>query len=272
MHSNDLRHPQELSALSKPEAQHQQLLDGLHSIDASLKALIQGRAPFYQTVAISATVPIDLDYRDRKYVFIYSPNALTLSLEDLGTIALAANTWTNISFAPGTRIYATGQATRMYVGIKQTDDLLAGNGALESGGILASMQTDFAELLLDTDNVASILTQVTNRKVQQGAVGGSGYSYVWGMQQSLANQNIPAGVGTTVVKASAGSLATIVILTTGTAALQIFDNVNAGTGQMLWQSVAAPAQGTVINIFGAAIYGITALGQVGSPQAIVYFS
>lgn len=161
MRNNGIPHPQEIAALSKPDAQHAQLLDGLHSINASLKALMLGREPFYQTVAISATVPIDLDYRDRKHIFIYSANALILSVEDLGSVTLSANTWTNMSFAPGTRIYATGQATVVYVAIKQTDDPMdaaggsSGGGAVTaaSGSYVAGFSPDITGILTDTADI-----------------------------------------------------------------------------------------------------------------------
>ncbi len=118
------KHPLATPALSKADMQHQEVVGRLDTLNKSVRQLVEGRAPFNATVAISATVPIDLDYRDRKHIFIFSVNSLTLSLEDLGTLALSANTWTNISFQPGLRIFAQSQATTVYVAIKQTDETI----------------------------------------------------------------------------------------------------------------------------------------------------
>lgn len=94
----------------------------LRSLEKSNDLAVTGRSPFRKTVMISATTPVVLDYRDRKFVFIYSANSLTLTLEDLGTIALAANAWVNISFQPGMFIYAQSQVANVPVFICCTDD------------------------------------------------------------------------------------------------------------------------------------------------------
>jgi hypothetical protein len=91
------------------------------------------RKPFDEMVGISAVTPIVLDYRERKHIFIYSVNALVLSLEDMGTMSLAANTWTDISFRPGLYVYAPAQSTTTaYVSVKQTDDPPATNPQIKS--------------------------------------------------------------------------------------------------------------------------------------------
>ncbi len=90
--------------------------------------------------------------------------------------------------------------------------------------------------------------------------------------QSMFNKNVPAGAGTTVVKAGSGVLATIVILAAGTASLSIFDNASAGSGQPLFITPATTSLGQIFTINGAALNGITALGATGSPQAMIYYS
>ena len=90
------------------------------------KLIEQGkeRPPFYQTVMISATVPWTVTYRNRKHIFIYSANALTLTLEDLGTVAVAANTWVNVGFQPGMQIFAQGQVNPVPLYVRQTDEVI----------------------------------------------------------------------------------------------------------------------------------------------------
>jgi hypothetical protein len=79
------------------------------------------RRSFDEMVAISASIPIVLDYRERKHIYIFSAQSLTLSLEDMGQIALTPGTWEEISFRPGLNIYAIGQTATVYVAVKQTE-------------------------------------------------------------------------------------------------------------------------------------------------------
>ena len=103
-------------------------LEHIHSDINTLKKLYDERtghrAPFDIMIGLSSTVGWSLDYRDRKYVFIFSAQTLSLNLGDLGNLNLPAGTWTNISFRPGTIITATGQTNLVYVAIKQSDDSL----------------------------------------------------------------------------------------------------------------------------------------------------
>lgn len=303
------QHLQEIAVLSKPDAQHQQVLDGLHSINASLKALIVGRDPFYQTVAISTTVPIDLDYRDRKHFFIFSQNALILTLEDLGTLPLSAGAWTNLNFAPGTRIFAQAQATVVYVGIIQTDEILTTTGALESGGVLTSMLTDFAELLLDTDNLAGILTQTTTTATDMAELL-LDTDNLASMQSQLAklifdgnqylkttilngpnalniaangavyntpatnNASVPTGAGNTVIKNSAGAITSIVVTAAGTGAGNVigYDNATTNSGTPLAVIPATVSVGQQYQVNGWAKNGITFANVLNGPVFTVFFS
>ena|SRR5258708_2923341 len=98
----------------------------IHSAIDTLKKLYDERtnhrAPFDTMIGISATQSWSLDYRDRKYVFVFSAQTLSLGMGDLGNVNLPAGTWTNISFRPGTIITAVGQTGLVYIAIKQSDD------------------------------------------------------------------------------------------------------------------------------------------------------
>lgn len=119
---HDYQPGNEYPANMSPSAFYQEALRLLSSIEKTNRDAAYGRDPFNAMVGISATVPIILDYRNRKHILIFSANSLTLTLEDLGTFALSANTWTNISFPPGLRVFASGQVATVYVAIKQTDE------------------------------------------------------------------------------------------------------------------------------------------------------
>ncbi len=148
------------------EQQEQQaILERLDKVLASLKARIEGRSPFQKVVMVSATTPIVLDYRDRKFVYLYSANALTLSLEDLGTIAIPANTWINISFSPGLFIYAQGQVANVPVFLKQTDDALSTDTMSLVAGTTVSLTAN------QSVNVAQMGGQATAMSGSDGQAG-----------------------------------------------------------------------------------------------------
>jgi len=86
-----------------------------------LSNAVKARPARDEIVEISATKPLVLDFKGRYYVMLFTANALTLSLEDLGSITVTANSWTDISFVQAMRIFATGQATNVPVLVRCTD-------------------------------------------------------------------------------------------------------------------------------------------------------
>ncbi len=84
-----------------------------------------------QTYAVSQSQGFFLDYKDRKHLYIFSATALTLTIGTIGTLNVAANTWTDISFPPNLQIFATGQVTAVLVLVRATDETINGasNGA-----------------------------------------------------------------------------------------------------------------------------------------------
>jgi hypothetical protein len=67
-----------------------------------------------------------LDFKHRLHVYAYAPTGVTLNLNDLGTLAVTANTWTDISVKPNLKIFTTGQATPVLLHLRATDALNAG--------------------------------------------------------------------------------------------------------------------------------------------------
>lgn len=82
---------------------------------------VKGRPYEDETVMIGATRPLVLDYKGRYFITIFTPNALTLSLEDWGNINVPAGSWADLSFPTGIRVFATNQATPVPVLLRCTD-------------------------------------------------------------------------------------------------------------------------------------------------------
>jgi len=84
---------------------------------------------------------------------------------------------------------------------------------------------------------------------------------------------VAAGVATdTVVKASAGRLAKVLVTATGTAALLIFDNASGHTGTVIGALPASPAVGSIYDFNMSAANGITLQGAAANPAVTISFS
>lgn len=103
------------------EEKHYSVLCEIREILKELKTAQKARPNIDKIEQISAYNPLVLDYKNRYHIFLWSPNTLTLSLEDLGTMTLTQYVWTNLSFMTGFRIFATGQATLVPIYVRCTD-------------------------------------------------------------------------------------------------------------------------------------------------------
>lgn len=97
------------------------LLCSIRDILKDINESVKVREPMDIVAQISANNPLVLDYKNRYFIFVWSANALTLTIEDLGSIGVAAGTWTNLSFQAGTRIYASGQNSLVPIFVRCTD-------------------------------------------------------------------------------------------------------------------------------------------------------
>lgn len=86
-----------------------------------LKKLFAYRPPIDETYRISATQPLVVDFQERKHLFIFSANALVLTVEDIGVLTVGANIFTNISFQQGMRLTPV-QTTPVTVFVRATDE------------------------------------------------------------------------------------------------------------------------------------------------------
>ena len=82
-------------------------LDALQTVVRELKEIIVGRPDLGKQVPMSSTIQYILDYRERYFVYIISPVALTLSIEDYGTLSVAPNNPVSLPYPASTRIFAT---------------------------------------------------------------------------------------------------------------------------------------------------------------------
>lgn len=103
------------------EEDHFSVLCDIRRVLGDIHTASKTRHDIDQIVQVSASNCYVADYKDRYRIFLWSANALTLTLEDLGTISIEANSWTNVSFSTGMRIFAQGQTTLTPVLVRCSD-------------------------------------------------------------------------------------------------------------------------------------------------------
>jgi hypothetical protein len=83
---------------------------------------------------------------------------------------------------------------------------------------------------------------------------------------------IAAGVATdTVVKAAPGRLCRVLVTTTGTNPMTIWDNASGHTGTIIGAFAASPTVGTVASFDMPAVNGITVAGNAANPAVTISF-
>ena len=102
-----------------------ELLKVLTRIEANTTKLLEGRTPLGHTYFVGNTQSDwYLNYRGRKHLYVFSSTMLTLQLNDIGTLSVSANTWTNVDFKEGIQIFTTNQATALPVWVLATDETI----------------------------------------------------------------------------------------------------------------------------------------------------
>ena len=99
------------------ESQHKEKIE-------LLKDLVNGRPPLDDHVTISSVKPWNVDYRERKHVFIWLPTTQTLSFEEYGTGPVQAQVWINLGMPAGIKMLAPNSSTLIDVMIRCTDEEL----------------------------------------------------------------------------------------------------------------------------------------------------
>src|SRR5260221_3345438 len=73
---------------------------------------------------ISSSNPITLDYKERRYLYLFSPVSLTITAQDYGPFVLPASTWVPLPFPERTRSFAAAQGPDQIVFLRATDDVI----------------------------------------------------------------------------------------------------------------------------------------------------
>ncbi len=82
------------------------------------------KSPIDQTIMLSDGQGWQMDYRGRKHVFLWSPEATNLKLGEYGTGPIQAQVWINLGIRTGIKIFTSGQATPVPVVLRFTDEVI----------------------------------------------------------------------------------------------------------------------------------------------------
>ena len=103
-----------------------QLLDRLERTLAGPVFSQKAREPVGYTCLVGNTQSsFFLDYKGFKHVYIWSSTTLHLNLQDIGTLLVTANTWTNCDFRQNTQLFTTDQSTALPIWVLCTDEVIA---------------------------------------------------------------------------------------------------------------------------------------------------
>lgn len=237
------------------------MLKLLTSLNTLNKEALRGRAPFNETVMVSATTPLQLDYRNRKHIYIQSGVALTLSLEDIGQATVPANVWTDISYQPGMYLFAVGQATNVPVRIRQTDETLAPNtnGVVTPinltqilGAAIAASNPLFVAQTLGGSVLSGLNPEPNISNIQQLILNAQGFTATSGQQPVATAGNFPCSFFTPTAATKNRLLYSIVV-----------GQSNTGTVE-LSEITSDPAYGTNPSYFNN--FGGGAASSLGTPD------
>ena len=103
------------------EQQHTEIKAELDAIKKAVQSTAK-KPPIDATPQISTTQPLIVDYKERRHLFLWSPNNLTLTVEDIGTLTVTSNTWYNIGYPPGFRLTPVSQSSLVPVFLRATDE------------------------------------------------------------------------------------------------------------------------------------------------------
>jgi hypothetical protein len=153
----------------------------LATLEKPEKAPGLGDPPIFDTFLISATHPWVVDYRNRRYLYLYSQNALTLSMDGGEfTINLPANDWVQFQFNPGIRFVATNQATPVPVFVQFTNDTVS---SISLSAVVATHVITDAGSVTTEANSAAILLDTADIETNTGNIPPLG--------QALAAASVP---------------------------------------------------------------------------------
>lgn len=112
------------------------LTDTVDKLTVLVANVLVQREPIDFPIQLSTSMPWNVDYKNRKHLFLWSPIALTLTAEDYGNVNILANTWHQIDFTPGARIFSN-QPTLTYAYVKATDEYILDTGSTAVAGLVS---------------------------------------------------------------------------------------------------------------------------------------
>lgn len=221
------------------------ILEQFSKLDQELKELVKlltmERIFLDSRASLSSSVSYEVNYRGRKFLFLYTSQPLTLGISGGGTLAAGANVWTPLAFPAGTQITASGVSDQNPVGvtIRACDIPIAqfvqvlGSGSI-SGQPLPSLPETEIGLWDGGSNifVARSFTGDSASVANIMEVGLAGLSPAGNVDRWRSNYD----------NQTAFASGTIVV---GSTTYGPFTNINA-TGVMLFLNITAIGTGTVI--------------------------
>jgi hypothetical protein len=224
-----------------------------------------------QQQALTGKGVVNMQLVDDAGVPIGSSNALHTSNVFTGTL-----TATGISISDPTTpsqqqaVNASGEASAVIA-----DGSLVTLGAKADVAANADTGTFSAIAILKriVAKLTSLVTNTTGLAQESGGNLASAATSLLGLDASTATVAIASGhTADTVVKASAGRLARVLVTTTNTTAMQIFDNASAGSGKVIGYIPANPTAGNVYTFHMPAALGVTVKGDANNPGVTVSYA
>lgn len=199
--------PELLKALERIEARldRRRFTDTTCSVDDSQSSLI-------------------LDYQGYHYLYLWSPTAITLKLNDLGTVAIAAGAWANVSFRPNTKVFTSGQATPVLVVLRATDEPMPDAAQPVSGTVAISNVNPNGQALMVGSSPVVLASDQTPLVTATGT------------KSSVAG----AAVSTTLLAANSSRKGATIY---NDSTVILYLDLSGGTASSTSYSVQVPAQG-----------------------------
>jgi hypothetical protein len=106
---------------------HHDKMRVLDRIEKAIRNLVETRPKLYQYAVISSSVPYIVDYRNRKFIYLYSASTFTVVVPSLGNVNIIGQAWNNISFDTSLYLYTTSSASTPILVLCTDDSVSSGD-------------------------------------------------------------------------------------------------------------------------------------------------
>ena len=163
-------------------------------LDLLVGAMQEARDPIDFPIQISSTMPWNVDYHNRKHIFIWSPTNITLTLEDYGNLVVIASNWQQLDMPAGMRVLSNNTSP-IYIYGKATDEY-----ELDEAGIVNTNVTALPTSTTGTPtSVAASASSVTLLAANTARKGASVYNDSTAIMFLTLNATTTASLYTTQV-------------------------------------------------------------------------